>query len=105
MALPGVSRKKPQGRLEVNPWGFGDGDTKDLRPTESQNHRMFGVGRDLCGSSSPTPLQRKGFWQHMKAFELLQKWLALHSTAASSTTIASPGLDVQIEGPLHTSYH
>jgi len=21
----------------------------------SQNHRMFGVGRDLCGSSSPTP--------------------------------------------------
>ena len=22
---------------------------------ESQNHRMFGVGRDLCGSSSPTP--------------------------------------------------
>jgi len=23
--------------------------------TESQNHRMFGVGRDLCGSSSPTP--------------------------------------------------
>ena len=23
--------------------------------TESQNHRMVGVGRDLCGSSSPTP--------------------------------------------------
>ena len=22
--------------------------------TESQNHRMFRVGRDLCGSSSPT---------------------------------------------------
>jgi len=22
----------------------------------SQNHRMFGVGRDLCGSSSPTLL-------------------------------------------------
>jgi len=22
--------------------------------TESQNHRMVGVGRDLCGSSSPT---------------------------------------------------
>jgi len=21
-----------------------------------QNHRMLGVGRDLCGSSSPTPL-------------------------------------------------
>ena len=23
--------------------------------TESQNHRIVGVGRDLCGSSSPTP--------------------------------------------------
>jgi len=22
--------------------------------TESQNHRIIGVGRDLCGSSSPT---------------------------------------------------
>jgi len=28
--------------------------------TESQNHRMFGVGRDLCGSSSPTPLAKQG---------------------------------------------
>jgi len=23
--------------------------------TESQNQRMVGVGRDLCGSSSPAP--------------------------------------------------
>ena len=28
--------------------------------TESQNHRMVGVGRDLCGSSSPTPLPEQG---------------------------------------------
>jgi len=27
--------------------------------TESQNHRMVGLGRDLCGSSSPTPLPKK----------------------------------------------
>jgi len=27
--------------------------------TESQNHRMFGVGRDLCGSPSPTPCQSR----------------------------------------------
>ena len=27
---------------------------------ESQNHRMVGVGRDLCGSSSPTPLLKEG---------------------------------------------
>ena len=26
----------------------------------SQNHRMFGVGRDLCGSSSPTLLPKQG---------------------------------------------
>ena len=28
--------------------------------TESQNHRMAGVGRDLCGSSSPTLLPKQG---------------------------------------------
>jgi len=26
----------------------------------SQNHRIEGVGRDLCGSSSPTPLPKQG---------------------------------------------
>ena len=26
----------------------------------TQNHRMVGVGRDLCGSSSPTPLPKQG---------------------------------------------
>jgi len=31
--------------------------------TESQNHRMFRVGRDLCGSSSPTPLPKQGHLQ------------------------------------------
>ena len=31
-----------------------------LRFTESQNHRMVGVGRDLCGSSGPTPLPKQG---------------------------------------------
>ena len=29
----------------------------------SENHRMFGVGRDLCGSSSPTPLRKQGHLQ------------------------------------------
>ena len=28
--------------------------------TESQNNRMLGVGRDLCGSSSPIPLPKQG---------------------------------------------
>jgi len=30
---------------------------------KSQNHRMFRVGRDLCGSSSPTPLPKQGHLQ------------------------------------------
>jgi len=30
------------------------------RITESQNHRMVRVGRNLCGSSSPTLLPKKG---------------------------------------------
>ena len=31
--------------------------------SESQNHRMVGVGRDLCGSSSPTLLPKQGHLQ------------------------------------------
>ena len=30
---------------------------------ESQNHRMVGVGRDLCGSSSLTLLPKQGHLQ------------------------------------------
>jgi len=33
--------------------------------TESQNHRIVGVGRDLCGSSSPTPLPKQGHLQQI----------------------------------------
>jgi len=35
------------------------------------NHRMVGVGRDLCGSSSPTPLPKQGHLQQA-AQELVQ---------------------------------
>ena len=31
--------------------------------TESQKHRIVGVGRDLCGSSSQTPLSKQGHLQ------------------------------------------
>ena len=36
-----------------------------LKPAEaaSQNHRMVGVGRDLWGSCSPTPLPKQGHLQ------------------------------------------
>jgi len=34
--------------------------SQNHRITESQNHRMVGVERDLCGSSSSTPLPKQG---------------------------------------------
>ena len=36
----------------------GKADEAGVSPTESQNHRIVGVGRDLCGSSSPPPLPK-----------------------------------------------
>jgi len=47
------------------------GKNKLVEVTESQNHRMLGVGRDLCGSSSPTPLPKQGLLQQA-AQELVQ---------------------------------
>jgi len=32
-------------------------------PNITQNHRTVGVGRDLCGSSGPTPLLKQGHLQ------------------------------------------
>ena len=57
------------------PRGWEAGGTLELHPPEqpnpvSQNHRMVGVGRDFCGSSSPTPLPKQGpawdcrHWRH-----------------------------------------
>ena len=31
----------------------------------SQNHRMVGVGRDLCGSSGPTPGRSRGTYSRL----------------------------------------
>ena len=42
--------------------------------TESQNHRMVGVGSDLCGSSSPTLLPKQGHLQQA-AQDLVQAGL------------------------------
>jgi len=43
-----------------------------MRITES--HRMFRIGRDLCGSSSPTTLLKQGHLQYA-AQDLVQKKL------------------------------
>jgi len=62
MAQPGISGKKQQGRLEVDLWSFGVGNTEDPRPTILQ--------------------LRKRFCQHMKEFELRWKWSVLkHSSS------------------------
>ena len=45
-----------------------------LEITESQNHRMLGVGRGLWGSCSPTPLQKQGHLQQA-AQDLVQEGL------------------------------
>jgi len=47
---------------------------KPLLLVLSQNHRMVGVGRDLCGSSSPTPLLKQGHLQQA-AQDLVQAGL------------------------------
>jgi len=43
--------------------------------TESQNHRLVGVGRDLCGSPSPTPWPKQGHLQQA-AQDLVQVGLS-----------------------------
>jgi len=54
-------------RLDSYEWqGVWDSMGKYLNqwaPTESQNHRMLWVGRDLCGSSSPILLPKQGHLQ------------------------------------------
>ena len=40
-----------------------------ITESQSQNHRMVGVGRDLCGSSSPTPLPKQGHLQYHRITE------------------------------------
>jgi len=42
--------------------------------TQSHNHRMLGVGRDLCGSSSSTALPKQGHLQQA-AQDLVQTGL------------------------------
>jgi len=48
--------------------------TEALCFTKWEKHRMFGVGRDLCGSSSPTPLPKQGHLQQA-AQDLVQPGL------------------------------
>jgi len=66
-----------------------------LAITESQNQRMAGVRKDLCGSSSPYPLLKHGHLQQaaqdlvQAGFEYLQR-RRLHSLLTTGQSV--PGL-------------
>ena len=55
-AAPRSARLRERSSLQPEPRAWGSW-------KESQNHRMVGVGRDLCGSSSPTLLLKQGHLQ------------------------------------------
>jgi len=48
--------------------------TTDNDWRESQNHRMVGVGRDLCGTSSPTPLSKQGHLEQAAEEKMEKIW-------------------------------
>jgi len=52
--------------------------------TESQNHRIVGVGRDLCGSPSPTPCPSRV--THSRLHRTLSKRVLNISREGDSTT-------------------
>jgi len=55
-------RKSPQSAslCQRRHAGTRKGELTELKTKLIQNHRMFRVGRDLCGSSGPTPLPKQG---------------------------------------------
>jgi len=52
--------------------------------TESQNNRMVGVGRALCGSPSPTPFQSRVTYSRLH--KMLSGWVLIISREGDSTT-------------------
>ena len=69
--------------------------------TESQNHRIVGVGRDHCGSSIPTLLLKQGHLQQA-AQDLVQaglEYLQRRSTGIAKDKLLGGGEgDFGVEG-------
>jgi len=62
-----AAERNANGGIRGRSWGHGRREDENKEATtESQNHRIVGVGRDLCGSSSPTPLPKQGHLQQAK---------------------------------------
>jgi len=72
--------------------------TYSIHPSP-QNHRMFGVGRDLGGSPSPTPLPKQGHLEQaaqdlvQAGPEYLQRW-RLHNLSGQSVVLTHFSFDV-----------
>ena len=60
-----------------------------VRATESQNHRMLGVRRDLCGSSSPTFLPKQGHLQQAAQDSLSRRVLHISREGESTTSLGN----------------
>ena len=54
---------------------------------KSQNHRMFGVGRDLCGSSSATPCQSRVTYSRLHG--TLSRWVLNISRGESTASLGN----------------
>jgi len=65
-------------------WVVGPSSQAPAAGHESQNHRMFGVGRDLCGSSSPTPCQSRV--TQSRLHKTASRWVLNISREGDSTT-------------------
>jgi len=85
--------------------------TQKISITKIQNHRMAGVGRDLCGSSSPTPCQSRVTYCRLQ--RTASRWgLNISREGDSTASLGSLGqgsvtlrgkkffLNVQLELPL-----
>ena len=72
-----TQQRQPHRQHEPRGWGVPGGSPQEWEGiTESQNHRMVGVERDLCGSSSPPLLPKQGHLQQA-AQDLVQAGIAV----------------------------
>ena len=75
------SFRRENSEAQTHCWNF-----KGCR--ESQNHRMFGAGRDLCGSPSPTPCRSRVTYSRLRR-TLSRRVLNISREADSTTSLGS----------------
>jgi len=63
---------------------------RDVPPQDSQNHRMVGVGRDLCGSHSPTLCPSRVTYSRLQR-TTSRRVLSISREGDSTTSLGSLG--------------